>query len=72
MQYDRNCLYINASNSFNGEKDMHWRTIKSDKENHGIGFKYQKIVEKYNGNFEIRDDEEKYLRFPFCYILKAV
>lgn len=36
MKYDKDCLIIEESNPFDGQKRKNWKTIKEDEENHGI------------------------------------
>lgn len=58
MKYDKDCLIIEESNPFDGQKRKNWKTIKEDEENHGMGlYNIKKTVELYGGWCEI--DEEK-------------
>lgn len=57
VEFERNVLYINISNSFDGKlnyDDGKLATIKDDKENHGMGLSsVQRSLEKYNGVMEL-------------------
>lgn len=53
IKLDRNILYINISNPFDGNiiyKKSNLKTTHKDKENHGFGLKsVKKAISKYNG-----------------------
>ncbi|MDF2949447.1 MAG: hypothetical protein K0R07_1479 [Sedimentibacter sp.] len=63
-ELDRNVLYINVSNSFDGNLKYEGRkliTTKEDKENHGIGLgSVQQSLEKYNGAMEIHHRDKMF------------
>lgn len=63
-ELDRNVLYINVSNSFDGNLKYEGRkliTTKEDKEKHGMGLKsVQQSLEKYNGAMEIHHKDKMF------------
>ncbi len=63
-ELDRNVLYINVSNSFDGNLKYEGRkliTTKEDNENHGIGLgSVQQSLEKYNGVMEIHHRDKMF------------
>lgn len=64
LELDRNVLYINISNSFEGKLKYEGRkiiTTKEDKENHGMGLRsVQQSLEKYNGAMKIHHGNNKF------------
>lgn len=59
MRYDKGCLIIEESNPYDGRKRKNWKTIKEDKENHGMGLYHMKrIAESYDGWCEIDGEKE--------------
>lgn len=64
VELDRNVLYVNISNSYDGKLNYDsgkLATIKEDKENHGMGLSsVQKSLEKYNGAMELRHSENTF------------
>ena len=57
MELDRNVIYINISNTFDGNLnyiDSKLTTTHMDKENHGLGLNsVRKSIERYNGTMNI-------------------
>lgn len=64
LELDRNVLYLNVINSFDGVLQYDKGkliTTKVDKENHGLGIcSVQKSLEKYNGAMEFRHSDNKF------------
>ncbi|MDW5299242.1 MAG: GHKL domain-containing protein [Sedimentibacter sp.] len=64
VDFDRNVLYINISNSFDGilnYKNGKLSTTNMDKENHGLGLSsIRKSVDMYNGTMEIHHNKKKF------------
>lgn len=79
-ELDRNVLYINVSNSFDGELKYEGKkliTTKEDKENHGMGLRsVQQSLEKYNGAMEIHHKDNMFyvdvLIYNQAYEVKAL
>lgn len=63
-ELDRNVLYINVSNSFDGKLKYEGRkllTTKEDNKNHGMGLgSVQQSLEKYNGAMEIHHSDKMF------------
>lgn len=64
IDLDRNVLYINISNSFDGVlnyKNGKLSTTHMDKENHGLGLNsIRRSVDMYNGTMEIHHNEKMF------------
>lgn len=64
INLDRNVLYINISNSFDGKllyEDNKLKTTHKDKENHGLGLKsVKRVINKYNGTMNVSHLDEKF------------
>ncbi|MGB4440015.1 MAG: GHKL domain-containing protein [Sedimentibacter sp.] len=64
VDLDRNVLYINISNSFDGilnYKNGKLSTTHTDNENHGLGLSsIRKSVDMYNGTMEIHHNKKKF------------
>ena len=64
-ELDRNVLYINISNSFDGKlsfKGDKYVSTKVDAENHGLGLNcVQKSLEKYKGAIELRHSDNMFI-----------
>lgn len=62
--YNKNRLQIKIDNLFEGERIKekgHYVTTKADREGHGYGLKnVAKIVKKYDGIFEIREEGDRF------------
>ena len=53
-------IIIKVKNSYDGNKNNELQTTKKDKEYHGIGLKsIKRIVEKYQGEFELEFKEKE-------------
>ena len=53
-------IIIKVKNSYDGNKNNELQTTKKDKEYHGIGLKsIKRIVEKYQGEFELEFEEKE-------------
>lgn len=61
MELDRNVLYINISNTFDGNLNYingKLTTTHTDKENHGLGLNsVRKSIERYNGTMNIHHND---------------
>lgn len=61
IKLDRNVLYINILNPFDGEliyENSNLKTTNQDKENHGFGLKsVKKAISKYNGTITVHHTE---------------
>ena len=57
MRYDKSNIIITVKNSYSGElerEDGVFKSLKSDKDNHGIGLKsINQVIEKYDGLIKI-------------------
>lgn len=64
LELDRNVLYVNISNSFDGKLKYSKHKIvtsKDDEKNHGMGLRsVQQALEKYNGAMEIHHKDKMF------------
>ena len=71
IKYINKALFIRIENTFNGKVNKskeNFKTIKTDKKNHGYGLKnVKRIVELYNGQIDVKYIEDKFLFEIFLY-----
>lgn len=72
VKYVQGLLHIDISNSYKGnlkKQGNNLLTTKGDMVNHGIGLKsVKRVIEKYNGNIEIKEKEHIVYMFVTLYI----
>ena len=72
IRFDRGRLFIEITNSYNGnlcKQKEKFLSIKTNKENHGYGIKsIQNTLKRYNGEIEFWNDESKFTAKVMIYV----
>lgn len=72
IRFDRGRLFIEITNSYNGQlckQKEKFLSIKTNKENHGYGIKsIQNTLKRYNGEIEFWNDESKFTAKVMIYV----
>lgn len=73
INFINNCLYISIKNSKNPDEIFTAKTYKKDSINHGFGIKsIQKIVDKYNGTLQLKDNHDYFQSDVVLYGIESI